>query len=40
MKEESAKPIIHTVFALEDAAKAHALMEEGSHMGKIILKVL
>lgn len=32
-----AKPIVHETFALADAAKAHALMEESTHMGKIVL---
>ncbi len=26
-------------FALEDAAKAHARMEAGAHIGKIVLRV-
>lgn len=30
-------PVIHRTFPLEDAAAAHALMEESSHIGKIIL---
>lgn len=34
------KPVIHEVFALEDAVKAHALMESSAHIGKIMLKVL
>lgn len=33
------KPIIHSTFALEDAAKAHALMESSQHLGKIVLQV-
>jgi NADPH2:quinone reductase len=33
------KPVIHAEFALEDAAKAHALMESSQHIGKILLKV-
>lgn len=33
------KPVIHTVFSLADAAKAHALMESSTHIGKIMLKV-
>jgi putative PIG3 family NAD(P)H quinone oxidoreductase len=32
-------PIIHQVFNLDDAAKAHALMESSVHIGKIMLKV-
>lgn len=33
------KPVIHSVFPLKDAAKAHALMESSEHIGKIILEV-
>ena len=32
-------PVMDSVFALESAAKAHAWMEAGNHMGKIVLKV-
>ncbi|MEN7342439.1 MAG: NAD(P)H-quinone oxidoreductase [Pseudomonadota bacterium] len=32
-------PMIYETFALKDAAKAHALMESGEHMGKIVLRV-
>ncbi|HQT45925.1 MAG: NAD(P)H-quinone oxidoreductase [Acidocella sp. 20-63-7] len=32
-------PIIDSVFALEDAPKAHALMESSTHIGKILLNV-
>jgi NADPH2:quinone reductase len=32
-------PVIHEVFALEDAAAAHALMESSAHIGKIMLRV-
>ncbi|OFZ97249.1 MAG: NAD(P)H-quinone oxidoreductase [Betaproteobacteria bacterium RIFCSPLOWO2_02_FULL_62_17] len=31
------KPVIYRTFALEDAAKAHALMESSQHIGKIVL---
>ena len=31
------RPVIHNTFPLEQAAEAHRLMEEGSHIGKIIL---
>jgi NADPH2:quinone reductase len=34
------KPVIHTVFPLEQAAAAHALMEGSSHVGKIMLQVI
>lgn len=33
------KPVIHSTFALHDAAAAHELMESGQHIGKIILQV-
>lgn len=32
-------PVVHAVFPLEEAAKAHALMESGTHIGKIVLTV-
>ncbi len=31
------KPLIHATFPLAEAAKAHALMESGAHIGKIVL---
>ena len=31
------RPVIHSTFALRDASKAHALLESGTHIGKIIL---
>lgn len=31
------KPLIHSTFALDEAAKAHALMETNAHIGKIVL---
>lgn len=34
------KPVIHTTFALADAADAHRLMESSGHIGKIVLKVI
>lgn len=34
------RPLVHAVFPLERAADAHQLMEEGSHIGKIVLEVL
>tara|TARA_R110000824_G_scaffold401491_1_gene612592 strand:+ start:205584 stop:206582 length:999 start_codon:yes stop_codon:yes gene_type:complete len=33
------KPLIDTVFPLKDAARAHALMEKSSHIGKIVLTI-
>jgi NADPH2:quinone reductase len=32
-------PVIHRTFPLAEAAAAHALMEESSHIGKIILEI-
>ena len=31
-------PVIHATFPLEEAAAAHALMESGAHIGKIVLR--
>jgi NADPH2:quinone reductase len=33
------KPVIHSVFPLEQAAEAHRLMESSTHVGKIVLSV-
>jgi len=33
------KPVIDSTFPLAEAAKAHARMEAGEHVGKIVLKV-
>jgi len=35
----SLKPVIAAVFPLADAGKAHALLERGDHVGKVILAV-
>jgi len=35
---EQCKPVIHKVFPLAEAALAHALMESGKHIGKIVLR--
>jgi NADPH2:quinone reductase len=32
-------PVMHSEFALEDAAQAHTLMETNAHIGKIVLRV-
>ncbi len=34
----SVAPVIHTVFPLEDVARAHRLMESSDHIGKIMLQ--
>ena len=36
--EGTLRAVTHTVLPLEDAAKAHKLMEAAQHRGKIILK--
>lgn len=33
------RPVVHAVFPLDQAADAHALMESGAHIGKIVLAV-
>ncbi|MCT4682101.1 MAG: zinc-binding dehydrogenase, partial [Roseicyclus sp.] len=33
------RPVMDEVFALDDAAAAHARMEARAHIGKIVLKV-
>ena len=33
------KPIVNAVFPLAEAAKAHALMESSTHIGKILLTI-
>ena len=39
LEKGQCQPVIHQVFDLADAAKAHALMESSTHIGKIMLKV-
>jgi len=39
LAEGSVRPVIYETFALEDAARAHELMESSRHMGKIVLIV-
>jgi NADPH2:quinone reductase len=36
--DKQLRPIIHEVFPAHDAARAHALMESSSHIGKILLR--
>jgi NADPH:quinone reductase-like Zn-dependent oxidoreductase len=33
------RPVIDSIFPLSEAAQAHARMEEGEHVGKIVLEV-
>lgn len=37
LEKGTVKPVIEAVFKLEDVAKAHELMEKGTHIGKIAL---
>jgi NADPH:quinone reductase len=37
LEKKVVTPVIHSVFAAADAAKAHALMETNAHIGKIVL---
>ncbi|WP_419896547.1 NAD(P)H-quinone oxidoreductase [Roseomonas sp. USHLN139] len=37
LAEGRCKPVIHSVFPLDQAAAAHALMESSTHIGKILL---
>jgi len=39
MEQGQCLPLIHEVFPLADAHRAHALMESSRHIGKIMLKV-
>jgi putative PIG3 family NAD(P)H quinone oxidoreductase len=39
LEKSSIKPVTHAVFPLERASDAHALMESGRHIGKILLNV-
>ena len=32
-------PVIHEIFPFEDAARAHAAMEQGDHIGKLMLQM-
>lgn len=37
IRSGAVKPVIYRTFALDDARSAHALMESGTHIGKIVL---
>ena len=39
VEEGAVRPVMDQIFALEDAKDAHARMEEGSHIGKIVLAI-
>jgi NADPH2:quinone reductase len=32
------RPVVYRVFPAPEAAKAHALMEDGEHIGKLLLR--
>jgi NADPH:quinone reductase len=40
IEEGRIKPVIYQTFPLEQAARAHALMESSGHIGKIVLQVV
>ncbi|MGA9223083.1 MAG: zinc-binding dehydrogenase, partial [Pseudomonas graminis] len=40
LKQGECLPIIDRIFPLADAAQAHQRMEQGDHVGKIVLKVV
>ena len=37
LADGKARPVIHSTFPLHEAAAAHALMDSGAHIGKIVL---
>jgi NADPH2:quinone reductase len=37
VEEGRLKPVIHATFPLAEAAAAHAMLEAGDHVGKIVL---
>jgi NADPH2:quinone reductase len=39
IKESRVRPLIDSTFSLDDVAEAHARMDGGSHVGKIVLRV-
>ena len=39
IEEGKLKPVIDKVFPLKEAAKAQQRMEEGKHLGKIVLEI-
>jgi NADPH2:quinone reductase len=39
LENGTVKPVIHATFPLADAAAAHRMMEESSHVGKLVLVV-
>ncbi len=39
IEQGQVRPRIHATFALADAAKAHAMMEADTHIGKIVLEI-
>lgn len=39
LEQGKLKPLIFRVFGLQEAAEAHALMESGAHIGKIVLTI-
>jgi putative PIG3 family NAD(P)H quinone oxidoreductase len=39
LEQKTVGPVVHRVFAMQDAAEAHRVMEAGAHIGKLVLEV-
>ncbi len=39
LADRTVRPVIHATFPLEDAAEAHRVLEDGHHIGKVVLVV-
>ncbi len=40
LEAQRVRPVVHATFPLEQASRAHVLMEGGTHIGKIVLRVM
>lgn len=39
LADGTVRPVVHSTFPLEEASRAHAVLEESSHVGKVLLTV-
>lgn len=39
LADGTVRPVVHATFPLDDASRAHAVLEESSHVGKVLLTV-
>ena len=39
LADGTVRPVVHTTFPLDEASRAHAVLEESSHVGKVLLVV-